>query len=79
MTADGPSKRSKNPKPTPTIYAQDFHLAARYSVCRATIWRWNAEGKLPPPIKLSTGCTRWRLADLEAFEAGKGIGGATGE
>lgn len=52
------------------VYAQDTQLAARYSVSRATIWRWAATGRLPKPIKLSPGCTRWKLSDLEAFERG---------
>lgn len=54
----------------PTVYAKDTQIAARYSVSRPTIWRWVTEGKLPHPIRLSPGCTRWRLSDLEAFEQG---------
>jgi prophage regulatory protein len=53
------------------VYAQDTHLAARYSVSRATIWRWVQDGRIPKPVKLSPGCTRWRLADLEKFEQGE--------
>lgn len=50
-------------------YLSDKLLAERFSVSRATIWRWTSENKLPKPIKLATGTTRWRLADIEAFEA----------
>lgn len=50
-------------------FLSDKQVAARYSVSRATIWRWVANGKFPEPIKLSEGCTRWRLSDVEAFEA----------
>ena len=50
-------------------HASDKQLAARYEVSRATIWRWTQEGHLPKPIKFSAGCTRWKLSDIEAWEA----------
>ena len=68
MSVNLAPKRNKIPKPSPSIYAQDIHLASRYSVTRATIWRWAAEGRIPQPIKLSPGCARWRIVDLESFE-----------
>lgn len=49
-------------------WASDKQLAKRYDVSRSTIWRWAAEGIIPKPRKLSPGCTRWKLADLEQFE-----------
>jgi len=49
-------------------YLSDRALAQRYEVSRATIWRWNKERHLPQPIKLN-GSTRWKLSDLEAWEA----------
>ncbi len=52
-------------------YLSDKLAAERYSVSRATWWRWVREARAPSPIKLSPGCTRWRLADLEAWEAGQ--------
>jgi hypothetical protein len=34
-----------------------------------TIWRWLKNGMgLPAPIHLSNGTTRWRIADLDAFD-----------
>jgi prophage regulatory protein len=69
MSVNLAPKRNKIPKPSPSIYAQDIHLASRYSVTRATIWRWTAEGRIPQPIKLSPGCARWRIDDLESFES----------
>lgn len=51
----------------PTYFC-DADLAMRFSVARQTIWRWVAEGTFPKPIKLSAGCTRWRAADVEAWE-----------
>lgn len=51
-------------------YASDLRLAKRYGVHRATIWRWaNSDPTFPIPVSLSPGCTRWRLSDIEAWEA----------
>lgn len=45
-------------------------LSRRYGVSVATIWRWSSKrSDFPRPLKLGTGCTRWRIQDLEAFEA----------
>ncbi|WP_046080097.1 helix-turn-helix transcriptional regulator [Halomonas sp. HG01] len=44
-------------------------LATRYSASVPTIWRWARETDFPKPIKLTSNCTRWRLADLEKWEA----------
>lgn len=49
-------------------YLSDKVVAERYQTSRATVWRWARESKLPPPIKLATGTTRWNLADLIAWE-----------
>lgn len=49
-------------------YLSDKLLAERFSISRATVWRWVSENKLPKPIKLAAGTTRWRLSDIEAFE-----------
>jgi prophage regulatory protein len=50
-------------------YYSDRQTAARYGVSRATWWRWVREGHAPAPVKLSPGCTRWRLPVLEAWES----------
>lgn len=52
-----------------TIYLTDRQLAERFDVSRFTIWRWCREGDFPKPIRLSAACTRWRLEDVEAWEA----------
>lgn len=51
------------------MYLSDQQVAKRYGVSRPTVWRWSSEGRLPKPIRLSPGCTRWRLEMLEEFEA----------
>lgn len=44
-------------------------VAERYAVCVATVWDWakTAPG-FPKPVRLSPGCTRWRLSDLQSWE-----------
>lgn len=54
------------------VYFQDAQVSARYGVNRASIWRWlKTDPTFPKPISLSPGCTRWKLADLERWEAEK--------
>jgi predicted DNA-binding transcriptional regulator AlpA len=51
-----------------TLFLTDKDLAERWSVHRLTPWAWVKAGKLPKPIKMN-GSTRWKLADIEAWEA----------
>jgi predicted DNA-binding transcriptional regulator AlpA len=45
-------------------------VAERYNTSKASIWRWQKANKhFPLALKIGPNCTRWRLADLEAFEA----------
>jgi len=53
------------------LYQSDKQLANRYKVTRQTLWRWVRHCKFPEPIKLSAGCTRWKLSDVEKWEAEK--------
>jgi predicted DNA-binding transcriptional regulator AlpA len=48
------------------LYVSASQLAERYSVSRATVWRWAANGLLPKPVKLSSSTTRWRLSEIES-------------
>ena len=34
-------------------------------VRRSTIYKWMRDGTLPEPLKISSGCVRWRRAELE--------------
>lgn len=55
-----------------STYLQDRQVAERFSVTRTAIWRWlKSDPTFPRPIALSPGTTRWRLADLEAWEQAK--------
>lgn len=53
------------------MYLKDTEIAVRYSVSRPTVWRWVHTHGFPAPITLSPGCTRWKLADIEAWEAAR--------
>jgi predicted DNA-binding transcriptional regulator AlpA len=41
----------------------------RLPVSPATLWRWVAAGKFPPPFKLGPNTTVWDLDQVEAFLA----------
>jgi prophage regulatory protein len=49
-------------------YYTDKEAGLRIGVSRVTIWRWVKKGNFPKPLKLSAGCTRFRLEDIEAWE-----------
>lgn len=36
-------------------------------VSTATCWRMRSAAKLPPEVKLSPGCVRWRRSDVERW------------
>ena len=48
-------------------YSSDKTLAKFYDASRSTIWKWSREGKLPKPIKLTSGATRWDNKSVKAF------------
>jgi prophage regulatory protein len=53
-------------------YLSDRQVGERYSVSRQTAWTWlKRDETFPKPVSLSPGCTRWRLADLEQWEAAR--------
>ena len=57
-----------------TMYLSDKQVADRYSVSRISIWRWRkTDPNFPQPVSLSPGCTRWRLSDIEAWEASRAV------
>lgn len=58
-------------------YLSDQQTAARYSVHRTTPWRWvKTDPTFPQPITFSLGCTRWKLSELEKWEAEKASAGS---
>jgi len=53
-------------------YLSDKQVAARLGVSRVSIWRWaKSLAGFPKPIRLSSNVTRWRLSELEAWEANR--------
>ena len=48
-------------------YSSDKTLARYFDTSRSTIWLWAREGRLPQPVKLSTGSTRWANKDINEF------------
>lgn len=49
-------------------YLTDLDIAARLAISRVTVWRWSERGHFPRPIRLGANCTRWRRAEVEAWE-----------
>jgi prophage regulatory protein len=51
-------------------YVSDAQLATRYGVHHATIWRLtNTNPAFPKPLKLSPQCPRWKVSEIETWEA----------
>jgi len=57
---------------TQTTFLKDTEACNRYGVARSTWWRWLSEGVIPAPVKIGPRATRWKLSDLEAWEAKRG-------
>ncbi len=54
---------------TSTLWLTDTMLAARYGVHRSWVWRrLKADPAFPQPIRFTGGMTRWRHADVVAWE-----------
>ncbi|WP_231365736.1 AlpA family transcriptional regulator [Thioalkalivibrio sp. ALMg3] len=49
-----------------------YRIAEREEVSPSTVWRWVRNGDFPQPVRLSPGCTRWRLEDVERWESERG-------
>lgn len=45
-------------------------VCLRYSISQPTLWRWVKLGRFPSPVKIGPNTTRWRVADLLAYEDG---------
>jgi prophage regulatory protein len=54
------------------IYLTDRQIGVRYNVHHLTPRRWAKDDPtFPKPIRLTPGCTRWKLSDIEAWEEAK--------
>ena len=45
-------------------YASAKALAREFETTESTIWRWAASGRIPAPLKLGPGTTRWDVAEV---------------
>ena len=54
------------------MFLSDQQVADRFAVSRVTVWRWARAAAFPHPVKLSPGCSRWRLTDIERWEVERG-------
>ncbi len=55
-----------------TIYVTDRQIGERFGVHHLTPRRWaKTDPTFPKPIRLTPGTSRWRLSDIEAWEAAK--------
>lgn len=43
------------------------HLKSKLNVSGSSIWAWVKAGKFPKPFKISSNCTAWNAADIEAW------------
>ena len=57
------------------MFLIDNQAAQRYAVSRQTIWDWVKRRGFPEPIRFSPNCTRWKLADIEKWEAARADAG----
>lgn len=46
-------------------YVSANTLAKVFETTPSTIWRWAKSGRLPAPLKLGEGTTRWNLAEVQ--------------
>lgn len=66
-----PATSAEAPQASARFFS-DSQVADMYGVTRQTVWRWAAtDPTFPKPIKLSPGCTRWKLSAIELWESGK--------
>ncbi len=49
-------------------WLSDRDVSSSRGQTRVTVWRHTRAGLLPPPVKLSPGCTRWPAHEVEAID-----------
>jgi predicted DNA-binding transcriptional regulator AlpA len=64
---------TKSETKSPAVELLDLEqVAARYEVTTRSIQAWTKRNEgFPQPLRFSRRIVRWRLADLQRFEAGK--------
>lgn len=58
----------------PKQLGPDLAVARILAVDRSTVWDWAKKNPgFPKPFKLSAGCTRWDLAEVEAWKQSRRV------
>lgn len=55
-----------------TAFGSASFLAERYNVSESCIWRWVQKRILPPPLRISPGCSRFDVAAADRCIAERG-------
>lgn len=59
----------------PTALVPVKIVAKMLSASVATVWRYSKNGDFPAPLKIGPNATRWRVSDIEAWIASRGMPG----
>jgi len=51
----------------PALLMDAARVGRLLALSPSTVWRMDAAGKLPKPLRLSTGTTRWRTDDIRRW------------
>ena len=51
----------------PETYLKRQELEAKFTISRATIYRWMKAGAFPPAIHLGPNMIRWKQSDIEIW------------
>ena len=46
-------------------------VAKEIGIGVSTVWDWSKKRIMPTPIQITTGCTRWRKSEIQAFMRGE--------
>jgi len=57
-----------------SLYLSVDQVAKRFGVSKDSIWRWKRDGEFPVSYKLGGRTARWRLSDIEEWEAQRSCG-----
>lgn len=66
MNTTKPNRESRSPIP---LLVDGKTFAKQVAVSSSTFGRMNSRGKLPPCVRLSAGCVRWRVDDVTKWVA----------
>lgn len=62
-----PCRKRQAPTTLSPLLLSAEDVAGLLNLSLSTVWRMSSAGKLPRPLSLSRGLTRWLRSDVEAF------------